>query len=194
MLLLLFAVPAALPGWRLLDEIRPLTLEYDYIRSMAPRLPRKLQLLKYDAGTPEVPGYGFPRHLLEEAGIEVRLIDLDRDRGAIDPAVPLLFFQGVFCHAYTVFDATGMTQKRMMFSPLPRSLRRKVFDSFSDYRQDVFEVPTALRPECVPFVRIGTPLGEARSVGTRTQDPPFAMYGGESIELRFYRLPPDGLP
>jgi hypothetical protein len=171
-----------------LHEIRPLTREYDFIRSMAPGLPRRLQIVRNAAAAPGVPAYRFPSHLLEQAGIEGAMVDLDRPDAAIDPAVPARFFQGVFCHAYSLSEVTGLPRQQLMPGAVGPALQRKILQALSTFHPSGLQVPAGPRPECRALMELGTPLGRPRVIDATTQDPPFALFGKKSIELQFYRL------
>lgn len=182
---LILLVPLVLPGWRIVDELRPLTREYRQIQASAPALPTSIVLIVNAGGGIDRPGYQFPTHLLRGAGIELveqTPHDVVRN-GKLDE--PLIFFRGTACYAYSLIELSNIPTLEFA------SIIATIGESAANHERPAdLVVPATMRPECVTLLEGATPIGEQVRVPARPDDVPFELYGVDELEMGFYRVTP----
>lgn len=190
--------PLALPGWRIVDELRPLTREYRMIQAAAPSLPKRFILVVNAGGGIDRPSYQFPTHLLRGAGIEViertpqNLLDEQHfDQPHLDQPhsdQPLIFFRGVACYAYSLIELADIPT--LDFATIIRTIG----ETAASHRVPAdLLIPAQMRPECAVLLDGARLLGDLVRVPARPHDVPFELYGVQEIEMGFYQVTPEAL-
>ncbi len=169
--------PALQPGWAILGEVDPLTREYAYIKTMLPVLPHEITLVTGEDW--RGPSYQFPIHLLEDAGIVIH------QRGS---DAPRIFLHGVYCTAYSMAEVVGFNSMTEALA-LPKPTLKRMVAALATTRPEGFSVPAVDRPECRRLLEGATPIGTPLRIPAFPQDPPFVLFGVDTIDLQFYRLP-----
>lgn len=187
---LILSLPMLLPGWRIVDELRPLTHEYRIIQATATSssspLPERFVLVSNPGGELDRPSYMFPSHLLRAAGFDVightthDLVEREQLRRE-----PLIFFRGTACYAYSLIELSNIPS--LDFATIIRTIGEP---AANHALPDDLIIPAQMRPECLTLLEGAEPLGELVRVPARPLDIPFVLYGVDELEMGFYRVTP----
>jgi hypothetical protein len=182
-------VPLALPGWRIVDELRPLTHEYRLIQARLALLPERFILIANAGGGIDRPGYQFPLHLLRGAGLDVQqntAQDVVRNNRLDEP---LIFLRGDACYAYSLIELSDIPE------PIDfANIIATIGEAAANHElPEGLVVPAKMRDECELLLRGATPIGELVRVPARPLDVPFVLYGVDELEMGFYRVTPEAV-
>lgn len=175
------ALPPVFPGWRVLREQTPVHREYLAVAAAASALPPAFTLVK--APTAEVTVHGHARYvgLLERAGKRVNVVPSSEVASA---PRPWIFLADIECWTYSFRELTGAVDDRPTGAMLQYRWDKVLFGR----EPSPLRPPTALRPECRPFVDDGTPVGPKGVIDDPPDDAPFLFYGAHSVPIQFYEL------
>ena len=177
----LAALPPFFPAWQILRERTPVHREYLAVAAAAPALPPAFTLVK--APTAEVTVHGHARYagLLERAGKRVTVVPSNEVASA---PRPWIFLEDIECWTYSFRELTGAVDDR----PTGVMLRYRWDKVLFGREPSPLRPVTALRPECGPLVRDGTPIGPRGVIHDPPDDAPFLFYGARSVPIQFYEL------
>jgi hypothetical protein len=181
--LLLIFLTMASPGFDIVRTASAQTLEYDYIRSLIPLLPRTLTLVRLPQGHLQ-PSYMFPRHLLAQGGISSSDASYPVATPSTDGKAPLVFLLGLQCWGYSSLEVMG---------PDPATYFRDFTyrPTYGEFPQLAgLAIPAAERVECQQIRGVGRPIGARREISTPAQaEAPFVYYAADITPLEAVVLP-----
>lgn len=186
-------VPLLLPGRAVLSKVLVQTHEYEYIAAHADALPEEFDLV-FTGERPPAPSTDFPRHLVSPDGGLRQTIRRPSDVDRISEYRPLVFLDGIECHAVGVLEAVGQTtlNHRAVFAtrgnPEGRAL---IVAAIHDRLPANAVVPEGRRPACEMLLRGARRITPEAEIPGRPHDPPFGAYTAESIPIAFYELDPE---
>lgn len=179
---LLVALTMVAPGFDIVRVVSAQTEEYEFIRSVADRLPRTFTLVRLPEGIPH-PSYAFPVHLLTRAGISASVatypaaLDAPRDW-------PLVFLAGLECWGYSFLELTS--------PPDPATWRNVTYGpTYGEFLRTAGTViPSGERSECRAIRERGSRIIAGTDISTPTHgDAPFIYYAADETHLDFLLLP-----
>ena len=181
--LLLIGLTVLSPGFDIVRTVSAQTLEYDFIRSLTPLLPRKLTRVRLPEGVPH-PSYAFPNHLVAQAGISSSVATFPTAMRPAGANSPLIFLAGLECWGYSLLEvmppgdtaAWGNVTYGPTYGEFPRLAG--------------LVIPATERVECRELRRGATRLGAARAISTDSQaEAPFVYYAADTVPLEMLILP-----
>jgi hypothetical protein len=179
-------LPVVTPSWSSVRTVAADFEEYQFIRDVAPSLPRDVVIARLPAQEP-MPSYSMTESAVAGAGLHYRIVDVQRLTLA-DFGRPVLFLAGVQCWGYSLAERAGVdvhspgavAELLRRFGPL--LLGREPWTSGPI-------PPPGPRPECAALMERASPVGP-RALKHPTQDVPFVIYREDPLPLQFYALAP----